>query len=201
MKLTKARIKELYADSRYQTYFDVGLFIVLILSMHYIYLPWNEADYWPITDHVLSLFDKASALLFAQSCRVLNFLNIDITTYEQTIFVINKEGTYSCVAVAPECTSLKQWVHWIVLMLIFPGPWKHKAWYIPAGLVVIELINVVRVVGLLLVQIPFPGSFRFAHDYFFKTLFYLVIFLMWVLWVEKFTHPKKKKTDKESVAQ
>ena len=30
--ITKDKIKELYADKRYQTYFDVGLFFVLILA-------------------------------------------------------------------------------------------------------------------------------------------------------------------------
>ena len=190
--ISKARIKELYTDKRYQTYFDVGLFAVLILGIHFIYVPWDKAHYWPITDQVMTLFDRASALLFAQSCRVLNLLNVDITTYKQSIFALNCNNVYSSVTVAPDCTSLKQWIHWMVLMLAFPGPWKHKAWYIPVGLIIIELTNVIRIVGLLLIQLPFPNSFHFAHDYIFKTLFYFVIFVMWVVWVEKFVHPKKK---------
>ena len=73
-------------------------------------------------------------------------------------------------------------------MLIFPGPWKHKAWFIPAGLVIIEWTNVVRICGILIAQIPWPGpnTFHIAHDYVFKAFFYFIIFLMWVLWVEKF---------------
>jgi hypothetical protein len=41
-------------------------------------------------------------------------------------------------------------------------------------------------------MIPFPSHFDFFHDYFFKTLFYLFIFLMWMIWVEKFLHRKEK---------
>jgi len=197
MKISRQTIKAYYQDKRYQTYIDVGLFVVLILGMHFIYVPWKDADYWPISAAVWSMFDKASLLLFNQSCAVLNFFNIDISTFEQTICVLNCEGTYSSVTVAPECTSLKQWVHWFILIAAFPGPWKHKLWYIPAGLVVIEFINVVRIVGLVLYQIRFPDGFEFAHDYIFKTLFYFVIFLMWVLWVEKFTHPRKKSSKSE----
>ena len=186
------RLKELHNDKRYQTYFDVGLFFVLIFSFHVIYTFWNEQlHYWPVKGCVDRLFVWASALLFDQSTWVLDHVfNVDFYTKGQSIAFLNCENWYSHVSVAPECTSLKQWMHWLFLMLIFPGPWKHKAWYIPLGLVIIEFINVVRVVGISLFLIHFPHSFEFAHDYIFKTMFYVFIFLMWVIWVECFLHGK-----------
>jgi exosortase/archaeosortase family protein len=130
---------------------------------------------------------------------------IDITTIapQRVISAINKDGGWACVVIAPECASLKQWMHWLFLMILFPGPWKHKLWYIPAGLVIIEWTNVVRICGILLMQIAWPNinihfmgndinTFHFAHDYIFKLFFYLIIFLMWVLWVEKFYNPSLK---------
>lgn len=192
--MTFTGLRELYGDKRYQTYFDVGLFFVLIFSFHFLYLFWNEVvGFWPVRGAVDRLFVWASALLFDQSTWTLEHIfNIDILTKDQTIVFMNHENWLSHVTVAPECTSLKQWLHWLFLMLIFPGPWKHKAWYIPLGLVVIEFINVVRVVGISLFLIRFPHGFEFAHDYIFKTMFYVFIFLMWVVWVECFLHRKKK---------
>lgn len=189
------KIKQLYADKRYQTFFDVGLFFILIFSFHIIYSFWNHnMDYWPIKGTVDKLFAYASALLFDQSTWTLEHIfKFDFFTKGQSIWFINNEGTYSAVSVAPECTSLKQWMHWLFLMLLFPGPWKHKAWYIPLGLVIVELTNVVRVVGITLFLKFFPHHFELAHDYIFKVMFYVVIFLMWVIWTEKFLHPKKKK--------
>ena len=190
--MDKQRLKELYADKRYQSYFDVGLFFVLIFSFHFLYLFWNEGlDFWPIKGAVDKLFIWASALLFDQSTWTLEHIfGMDFFTYGQTIGFLNHEDTYSYVTVAPECTSLKQWMHWLFLMLIFPGPWKHKAWYIPLGLVIVEFTNVVRVVGIALFLRPFPHDFALAHDVIFKIMFYVVIFLMWVVWVEKFLHKK-----------
>ena len=186
-------IKELYKDKKYTSTIDVALFIILIFSFHFIYLGWQALDYFPIAGLIAKLFDEASTLLFNQSCWVLEHIfNVDIVTHDHIIGVINKNDTYSLISVAPECTSLKQWLHWLFLMLIFPGPWKHKLWYIPLGLVIIEFINVVRVVGITLCMIPFPNHFDFFHDYFFKTLFYFFIFIMWVIWVEKFLHKKEK---------
>ena len=187
------KIKELYKDKRYTSTIDVGLFILLIFSFHFLYLGWQATGYYPIPGLIERLFNSASALLFNQSCWVLEHIfRVDIITHNHIIGVMNSNDTYSYISVAPECTSLKQWLHWLFLMLIFPGPWKHKAWYIPLGLVIIEFINVVRVVGITLCMIPFPNHFDFFHDYFFKTLFYFFIFIMWVVCVEKFLHKKEK---------
>ncbi len=187
------KVKEYYQDKRYTSYIDVGLFILLIFSFHFLYIGWVAIDYYPLTNLISRLFDWASMLLFNQSCWVLEHIfGIDYITHKQIIGVINSNDTYSFISVAPECTSLKQWLHWLFLMLIFPGPWKHKMWYIPLGLVIIEFINVVRVVGITLCMIPFPNHFDFFHDYFFKTFFYLMIFVMWMIWVEKFLHKKTK---------
>jgi len=146
-------------------------------------------------------------MVYSQSCWVLDrIFHVDITTFseQRLIAAMNKDGGWARVIIAPECASLKQWMHWIFLMVLFPGPWKHKLWYIPAGLVVIEWTNVVRICGILLMQMQWPNihirlmgsdinTFHLAHDYVFKFFFYLVIFLMWVLWVEKFYDKKTTK--------
>lgn len=187
------RIKELYQDKRYTATIDVAIFIILIFSFHFLYLGWQAVNFFPIAGLITKLFEEASTLLFNQSCWVLEHIfNIDFVTHKHAIGVINSNDTYSFINVAPECTSLKQWLHWLFLMILFPGPWKHKLWYIPVGLVVIEWINVVRVVGITLCMIPFPNHFDFFHDYLFKTLFYFFIFIMWLIWVEVFVHRKKK---------
>ena len=195
MKINKQKIKELYNDKRYQSYFEVGLFFVLIFSFHVLYVIWNEyMNYWPIKSLVDKLFVWASALLFDQSTWTLDHVfKMDFFTQNQTIWFINNENYYSAVAVAPECTSLKQWLHWLFLMLLYPGPWKHKAWYIPLGLVIVEFTNVVRVVGIALFLRPYPHDFALAHDVIFKIMFYVVIFLMWMVWNDYFHHSRGKK--------
>lgn len=182
-------LKTYCKDPKNRNTVNVGLFIVLIISFHFLYLGWQAIGYWPVTRWVNDLMVWSVNLLYGQCCWVLEHVfRIDITTInaQRLIAAVNKEGGWARVIVAPECASLKQWLHWVFLMVIFPGPWKHKLWYIPAGLVVIEWTNVVRVCGILLMQIPWPNSFHIAHDYIFKVFFYFIIFLMWVLWVERF---------------
>jgi exosortase/archaeosortase family protein len=185
-------IKAYCKDPKNRSTVNVGLFILLIISFHFLYLGWQALGYWPVGKLVYSLMLWSVDLVYSQSCWVLDHIfHIDITTISEKRLIAtpNKDGGWARVIIAPECASLKQWMHWIFLMVLFPGPWKHKLWYIPAGLVIIEWTNVVRICGVLMMQIPWPNSFHLAHDYIFKFFFYFVIFLMWVLWVEKFYNP------------
>jgi len=188
-----------YNDERYTTYMDVGLFVTLILSFHFIYLLWQHFGYYPIGDVIDLLLDKASALLYRQADWCLSAMGVSYTLDppNQGFIAYDKDGGIAAMAIAPICSSLKQWCHWIFLMLLFPGPWRHKAWFIPAGLVVVELTNVVRVCGIFLCMLHFPGSFQVAHDYIFKFFFYFVIFIMWVIWVEKFVHRKNTTPERQ----
>ena len=193
--------KEYLRNPKNRSTVDVGIFVILILSFHFLFIGWQNLDYWPLKGSIDRLSLWSVNLVFNQSCWVMQHIfGIDITTItsDRVIAVLNNEGSFSRVVIAPECASLKQWCHWLFLMLIFPGPWKHKAWYIPAGLVIIEWTNVIRICGILLMQRWWPGeqTFHIAHDYVFKFFFYFVIFLMWVLWVEKFKNKPLKEQDK-----
>ena len=203
------KIKAYCKDPKNQSTVNVGLFILLIISFHFLYLGWSGLDFWPIRKWIDMLMVWSVDMVYSQACWVLDrVLHIDLTTIssQRLIAAVNSDGGWARVIIAPECASLKQWMHWLFLMLIFPGPWKHKAWYIPAGLVIIEWTNVVRICGILIMQILWPNihihllgqdinTFHLAHDYIFKLFFYLIIFLMWVLWVEKFYNkPTKAKS-------
>ena len=196
-------IRKYCKDTKNASTVDVALFIILIMSFHFLFLGWQALEYWPIKGTIDKLSLWAVNLVFDQSCWVLQHVfNLDITTITdmRLIATPNNDGGWARVIIAPECASLKQWCHWLFLMLLFPGPWKHKAWFIPAGLVVVEWTNVVRICGILMMQIPWPNSFHLAHDYIFKFFFYFIIFLMWVLWVEKFKNPQNKKQQVEPQA-
>ncbi|MBR5911099.1 MAG: exosortase/archaeosortase family protein [Bacteroidales bacterium] len=203
------RIKTYCNNPRNRSTVNVGLFILLIISFHYLYLGWQALDYWPVKGAIDGLMVWSVDLLFSQCCQVLDrFLHIDITTVSahRILAAVNRDGGWARVVVAPECASLKQWLHWIFLMVLFPGPWRHKLWFIPAGLVIIEWTNVVRICGILMMQVWWPNihirfgetdinTFHLAHDYIFKVFFYFIIFLMWVFWVEKIKdRPTKNKT-------
>ena len=204
-------LKAYCKDPKNESSVNVGLFILLIISFHFLYLGWQGLEYWPVKSAIDGLMLWSVEMVFGQACWILDTVfRIDITTVSanRLIGAIDRAGGWARIVVAPECASLKQWLHWLFLMVLFPGPWKHKLWFIPAGLVIIEWTNVVRICGILVMQMIWPNihirfmgedinTFHLAHDYIFKLFFYLVIFLMWMLWVEKFKskHTKTKQNE------
>lgn len=171
---------------------NLAFFFIAIISFHFIYLWWSGIGFKPFRDEVDTIFITVGKILFRQSDAVINLTGISHIEIKSTFYFVDEEipniepaGNSPFLEVSPECTSLKQWLHWLFLMLVFPGPGKHKLWYLPTGILLLHLINVFRIVGLAIVLSSTPQYFNFYHDYFFKTLFYGSIFLMWVFWIEK----------------
>lgn len=89
------------------------------------------------------------------------------------------------------CTAIKQSYIFICIIALYRGPWKKKLWYIPTGLVTVYLFNIFRISAIAIIIKFHPEWFYFVHHIFFKLLFYFVIFLMWVLWEEKFVQKQR----------
>jgi len=88
------------------------------------------------------------------------------------------------------CSGLKQFYQFSAIILLFYGPWKHKIWFWLMGLFILHLVNLTRIISLFLVAIYKLNWFDPIHDWFFRPLFYLVMFLLWVWWIEKFASKK-----------
>ncbi|MDR1653010.1 MAG: exosortase/archaeosortase family protein [Prevotellaceae bacterium] len=89
------------------------------------------------------------------------------------------------------CTAIKQSYIFICIIAFYRGSWKNKLWYVPAGLIVIYLFNILRICIIAIVTKYYHEWFYFTHEIFLKLVFYFVIFMMWVLWEEKFSKIKK----------
>lgn len=165
---------------------EVLIFAAIILAFHFFFRAWaNWWEYWPIKPYINILHDMLSQTLFEQSVWVNeHILNLDFSTEHRRMLFEN-----GYIGINYSCSGLKPMLQYMVLMLAYPGPWKHKLWFIPAGLIIVHLTNIFRITGLSVVLINWPDYWDFSHDYIFRPFFYLVIFLMWVLWAEYF---KKK---------
>jgi len=92
------------------------------------------------------------------------------------------------------CSGLKQFFQIAVVFLLFPGPWKHKAWFIPASILVMHGVNILRIVILSIVLIKWPGYWQFSHDWILRPFFYVVIFAEWLIWEVYFQNRRKNGT-------
>jgi exosortase/archaeosortase family protein len=112
-----------------------------------------------------------------------NILGMNITTVPgNTMYFSNSYG----LNINSSCSGLKQFYQVFVLFILFPGPWKHKTWFIPFSLAIMFLTNIFRTVTLSIIMSFRPAYFEFSHDWLLRPFFYVVLFGLWVIWVEKY---------------
>lgn len=119
------------------------------------------------------------------------------------------------------CTGIKQMLLFTFIMLCYKGPMKKKSVFIPLSVLLLFAINIGRlVISAFLIKDGFPEWFipvdeslnhvkwdnkpatywqfykdwyHFFHDGFFEWIYYDgVMFLLWLLWQEKFNLPYQR---------
>jgi exosortase/archaeosortase family protein len=176
---------------------DVAIFIGILLIFHFLFKLFVKDL------SAMRFFEDSSDWLaqkvYVTSRWILDFLNVKVTAFDQLnignrirqrVFYYPENNGF--VSVNHSCSGLKQFYQWIVLMFLYPGPWKHKIWFIPLGLGIIHLVNLFRIVGMTFVTIHFSQHWDMIHDYVMRPFFYVVMFTLWVWWNEKFYHRGKK---------
>lgn len=91
------------------------------------------------------------------------------------------------VWIGDACNGVPLFALFTIIIACFPGSWKTKAWFIPMGLLVIHIVNIVRLAILSLIVLYSPKSLDFNHTYTFQIIIYGVIFLLWMRWIKKYS--------------
>jgi len=191
------KFKDFIKKYRLESLVDVAIFGIITVVFHWLW--WHGGVKEFLLEytgfHDLELF-MARQVFLPSAWFVEHVIGYDINTYDTTLYFLPNKGS---IMVNGSCSGLKQFYQWIFLMLLFPGPWKKKLWFIPLGLLVIHLNNILRIIILSVILVHWPQQWHFSHDWILRPFFYVVIFGMWVLWVEKIRGKKyggsgKKKT-------
>lgn len=167
---------------------DVALFVLITWVFHKLWWQYSGEIYSialfrDIADGLAALVYHISAWLDA------NVLLMKIQLYEKNIIYFHANGR--AMEINESCSGFKQMYQVLVLFLLFPGPWKNKLWYIPMGMFAMLITNIIRVVLLSVAMIYWPEHWDFIHLWVLRPVYYVVIFLLWVLWVEKFGGMKR----------
>lgn len=104
----------------------------------------------------------------------------------ETIRTIGVQGS-SGLWIGDPCNGLTLFALFSLFILAYPGNWKHKLWYIPAGITLIHIMNIIRIAVLCIITKNSPEMLDFNHTYLFQTLMYGFIFLLWYIWIKKFS--------------
>lgn len=93
-------------------------------------------------------------------------------------------GTFR-MQIIHECTGVFLMMIFAACVLAYPAGWKAKTLGLAAGVPIIWVANILRLVLVALVGRYLPSYFDYFHDYFWYGTFSLIVIFMWVLWLEK----------------
>ena len=182
--------RSLRSNKRTEPLIDTFLFMFITLAIHFTYNYWAiKFQYRIFGVQVLTpaLFDWATEHVFRHTRLVVDLL-LTNNVVERTFTF---ENNYS-LWIVPSCSGIKQMLQVSLLFILYPGPWRQKIWFIPLGMVIIHITNVLRLAGLCVVMANWPQHWQFSHDYPARIIFYVVIFFLWVIWNDRFHHRKSK---------
>ena len=131
-------------------------------------------------------------LLLIGSKFITELFGFEVVTYGKTIKIIDGFKA-SGIYLDRGCMGRNIMLGYTALIAVFPGKLYHKLWYIPMGLTVITFVNVLRISGLAITAYCCPQYSDINHYFVFKVVAWIVIFVLWLIWFNKFSPFVKKK--------
>lgn len=154
---------------------DITLFF---LKAGGIYLIWYIIyELWLLPDGRL---DEWLALnIVSVSGGLLQSAGYDVFAIGRVMGIGNSAG----VMLVDGCTGIAAIGLFAGFVAAYPGPRLSRIYFIVFGVGVIYLVNIVRIMVLAVTQAQWPSLFEITHDYSTTAIFYIVIFMLWMLWV------------------
>lgn len=95
------------------------------------------------------------------------------------------------VKVIEGCNAMAVIILFIAFVVAFRGSLKHTLLFIFIGSLLIYLLNILRIALLTILIYKFPQHTHLLHGVLFPLIIYGFVFLMWILWINKFSYVKK----------
>ncbi|WP_282072717.1 exosortase family protein XrtF [Polaribacter atrinae] len=134
-----------------------------------------------------------TTLVADQTVKVLTFFgyNVEAIQHDKEVSVkLVIEGEYTA-RVIEGCNSISLIILFISFIIAFSGSFKATFLFAIFGSIFIYVVNVLRIAFLTVMIYKFPEQLGILHDLVFPAIIYGAIFLLWVVWVNKFSNLKK----------
>lgn len=164
--------------------------VQFFLKVFLLYLAWYIVyDLWLHPKQTVDIF--VIDVTVAASKFILNLMGFNVFTSGSRLLGI--DGT-SGLWIGDACNGLVLFALFAGFIVAFPGKFKVKLLFIIAGVLALELINILRIVALALIQNYAPQLrpqdidwTEVNHTYTFTIIVYGLIFYLWMLWVNKYS--------------
>jgi exosortase family protein XrtF len=149
----------------------------------FLYFLWLGLYEWWL--HPAGTIDRIvinNTLFFSN--RILEWMGYVAGMKGERLLYIN--GT-SGIFIGDSCNGISLFALFSIFIIAFPGKLLAKLFFIPIGVLIIHLLNVMRIVALAIIQTYSYHWTEFNHTYTFTIIMYFCIFSLWMMWINKFS--------------
>lgn len=183
-------------------FFGVYIFFSFLYGL---YIQHYDTAAQPVTDPITRVITyqctRTSSLMGYRAEIIENdHLNYE-SAEEQTYDSLWLNNQYA-ISIEEGCNGINLMILFMAFVVGFGGKTVNMLIFIPAGLVFIHLANLGRLMLLSLLNIEWGGqAFHFFHKYGFTAVIYVAIFLLWYLWVMRFSGKLGTKTSSHAASE
>ncbi len=109
--------------------------------------------------------------------------------YEPSVKVIVEDKYVA--RVIEGCNGLSIIILFIAFIIAFAGRFKTTFIYILTGSVLLYVVNLIRIIILSIGLYNYPWREEILHSVIFPAIIYGMVFLLWMFWVNRFSHINK----------
>ncbi len=152
-----------------------------------LYFAWLALYEWWI--HPSQTIDKAvihNTLSISQ--KILEWMGYEVSTNgDRMITIAGTPGLF----LGDSCNGISLFALFSIFLISFPGKLISKIIFIPVGMLIIHLLNILRIVCLSVIETHSYAWTEFNHTYTFTIFIYAFIFGTWLFWINKFSDIRK----------
>ena len=155
-------------------------YVVLAALYHYYLSQFNAARFE---------VDSVTRSVAMQSKDVLVFFGADASAAQhpfQACVKLFYNGKY-VARIIEGCNAVSVMILFAAFVIAFSGRLKATVLYIISGCLIIHVLNIGRIALLSAAMYRFPQQEHFLHGVVFPLFIYAVVFLLWVIWVNKYS--------------
>ena len=173
-------------------YKSVVRFILTFLVVYGI-LTFSYKVYLDYSDSSIHYPDYLTSLVAKQTNDLLNTFGYDshIERHpDEPSMKLIIRGKY-VVRIIEGCNSASVIILFVSFVIAFAGKFKTTFFYVLAGGVLIYIVNLLRIVILSVGLYHYPWRQEELHTVIFPLIIYGMVFLLWMLWVNRFSNLSK----------
>ena len=176
-------INKLNPSSRFLVLF-IPLIIIWFISYHLFYnITIANTEHDILTSFSVQLAKQANLLL--------DSLGFETSVEIHGDMVVSKILKYQYqhgVWIGEPCNGIKIFGVFSIFIFCLTSKWINKLLFIPVGIFILHLLNVIRVASLTYISAVNPNMLDFNHNITFQIVVYSAMLLLWLFFIKKFTN-------------